>query len=368
MQKSIDLTLFFTQGVSLGTWEEAGMFAREIALYKALRQREVEVTFVTYGGKEEMLRAKEIPGINLITNHWGLPEGWYQRQLKWLPPRGHIFKSNQVSGADVALTAARRRGAKFIARCGYLLSDFEARRHGEGSPAAETARRLERKVFTNADCVVVTTAAMSESVTGHYAVSRERLRVIPNYVETDRFRPIVRTTSKKFRIGYVGRLEPQKNLSALLEAITGMDVELSLVGQGSQLDMLSTQAKQSKANARFAGKIPNRELPQFLNSCDLFVLPSLYEGHPKSLLEAMACGLPVIGTRVPGIQELITDGENGLLCDTDAGSLRSAIQRAIDGSDLRDAVGKKARRHVEDNFSLSGVVDLEMTLLHDLDC
>lgn len=342
------------------------MFSREIALYQALHRSGVEVTFVTYGRREEVRFATELAGIQVLANRMGLSLRLYQKALKLLPPRGNIFKSNQVAGADVALTAARRRGAKFIARCGYLLSEFEAHKHGAGSSEAERARQLELKVFASADRVAVTTEAMSRAVIDQYGIGREKVKILPNYVETKRFKPMAKEPSPGFRIGFVGRMDEQKNLMALIEATSDLDIELLLVGQGPQLDVLVAAAKHGRAKVHFKGKMPNAELPKFLNTCDLFVLPSLYEGHPKSLLEAMACGLPVIGTRVPGIRELIADGENGLLCDTDANSLREVIQRAMNDPALRLKMGKRARTYIEKNFSLERVVDLELSLYREL--
>jgi glycosyltransferase involved in cell wall biosynthesis len=361
-----NLVLFFTDGVSLQTWDSVGMFEREVALYKALQNEGVNVTFVTYGGGREQDFNSRIPGIRIKSNKWNLPLNWYQHLVQKFPPSGNVFKSNQIAGADVALRAAQRAKAKFVARCGYLLSEFQAKRFGVSSFEAQQANRLEAEVFKGADRVVVTTPASEAAAVAMHGIDANKVRVIPNYVETDRFRPASLSHRETFRIGFVGRLDRQKNLTALLEAVSGLDVELCLVGYGPLRADLEKVAEGIKTAIKFLGSLPNLELPEFLNSCDLFILPSLYEGHPKALLEAMACGLPVIGTRVPGIQELIKDGENGLVCELDPGSIRAAIQRALDDSDLRERLGKKARKYVEDNFSLRRVVNLELTLLSEL--
>jgi len=80
----------------------------------------------------------------------------------------------------------------------------------------------------------------------------------------------------------------------------------------------------------------------------------------------MACGLPVIGTRVPGIRELIADGDTGLLCEPDAGSIRQAVARALGDPALRAQLGQAARQYVEQNFALDRIVDLEMAILNEL--
>jgi glycosyltransferase involved in cell wall biosynthesis len=360
------LVLFFTEGVSLQTWDSVGMFDREVALYKALQAQGVNPIFVTYGDGREQRFTQRLPGFQINSNNWNLPHGLYKRFLQNFSPKGDIYKSNQVSGADIALQAARRSNAKFIARCGYLLSEFQARKFGPSSFDAQQARQLEAQVFSGADRVVVTTAIMSASATAMYGLDAEKVRVIPNYVETDRFSPKFVDHAGPTRIGFVGRLDAQKNLPALLEAVAGLDVELLLVGYGPLRAQLEGQAASSTTAIKFLGSLPNLELPAFLNSCDLFILPSLYEGHPKALLEAMACGIPVIGTRVPGIQELIHDGENGLLCELDPESIRAAIQRALGDPDLRGRLGKNGRKYIEEKFSLQRVVNLELALLSEL--
>jgi glycosyltransferase involved in cell wall biosynthesis len=277
-----------------------------------------------------------------------------------------VIKSNQTPGADVALRVARRFRRKFVARCGYLYSDFMERRHGEDSPEARSARALEREVFTSADRTVVTTSAMRETVISRYLLSPEKVKVIPNYVETDLFRPQMESRSVLPQIGFVGRLEEQKNLVALLAALDGLDAELVLVGTGPLADRLREEATGRNLSIRFLGSVPHRRLPDLLNRMDLFAFPSLYEGHPKALLEAMACGLPVIGGNSPGIRELIRHGDTGWLCGTDPESIRAAVQELLDRPQLRALLGRNAREYVLKNFSLERVLDLEISMLQEV--
>lgn len=362
----MDLTLFFTEGVSLQTWDSVGMLPREIALYAELGKRGVRVQFVTYGNRSDLALAEKLGGIEVTSNVWNLPKDFYRWSLESFPPKGDIFKSNQVSGSDIALAAARKKKARFVARCGYLLSEFQAKKHGVDSPAAQAAAELERKVFAQADRVIVTTHAMAETLSRRDGIGDERVSVIPNYVETDRFRPMRTAPGKRFRIGFVGRLDQQKNLPALVDAMAGLDAELALIGYGPQKDALEAKASDNKVDIKFMGNVVNSELPALLNTCQLFILPSLYEGHPKALIEAMACGLPVIGTNVPGIREMLVDRQNGLLCEPNADGLRSALRLAMADGELRERLGQAARAYAEQHFSLARVVDLELAVLNEL--
>ncbi len=362
----MNLALFFTQGVSLKTWSTVGMLDRELALYRKLQERGVGIDFVTYGGKEDLALGQSMPGVRIHANIEALGLGAYERRLLSQPIQADVIKSNQVAGADIAMEVARKVKAKFVARCGYLLGEFQERRYGERSREAKQARKLEEKVFRGADRVTVTTAKMAESVAERYKVSPAKIGVIPNYVETDRFHPIVGEPRTKLRVGFVGRLDTQKNLHNLITAVVDMDIEVWLIGYGPLKEELERFAEGTVAQFKFLGNVPNHELPGLLNQCDIFVMPSLYEGHPKALLEAMACGLPALGTRVPGIQEIITDGENGILCDTSPVGLREGLYRLVEDAALRQRLGNAGREYVQHHFALEHVVDLEMDLLNRL--
>ena len=96
------------------------------------------------------------------------------------------------------------------------------------------------------------------------------------------------------------------------------------------------------------------------------MLPSYYEGHPKTLLEAMACGLAVITTDVPGIREIIRHRENGFLTGTSPSDLRQAITEVVSDPRLRDHMGSNARQYILERFRLDRIVDLELGRLAEL--
>ena len=364
------LALFFTRGVSLQTWDDLGILDRELALYQALAPKLRRVTFVTYGDGQDLGYDSRTEGIRVVCNNWSLPARWYTRSLSLLHPKlwssVSILKSNQVLGAEVALRTAHRFGTKFIARCGYLHSEYEERRHGSDSREALEARVLERDVFTKADRVVVTTLAMRDTVVQRYEIPAESVVVIPNYVQTDLFRPRREVGRSSKRICFIGRLEEEKNLFALLRAIKGLNVELVIVGKGGLGDELRAITRREDLQVRFTGSVPHSTLPDILNSASLFILPSLYEGHPKALLEAMACGIPVIGTNVPGIRTLIDHRRTGYLCGKSSDEIRGAVEQVMGDSKLRARMGQNARNFVEENFSLDRIVEMEKNVMSEL--
>ncbi len=344
------------------------MLEREIAIYKRLLRRGFEVSFVTYGNEADLAYSDKMDGIRVLCNQTGLSPEVYENALCSLHRDSlescHVIKTNQIYGADLALSASQVFKKPLVARCGYMWSQNAAREHGPNSEAAIHAREVEEKVFRGASRVVVTTPAMRDDVVQRIPDAASKLAVIPNYVDTDVFRPYSEVRDETALI-FVGRIAPEKNLSALLEAIQPLQVRLVLIGEGKIRPELQRRFASLNGRISWEGNVPNPELPGYLNRAGLFILPSFYEGHPKALIEAMACGLPVIGADSPGIRELIRHGETGYSCGCDPASIREAIQELLARPTMRARVGRNARQYVRENYSLDRIAELEVALLKE---
>jgi glycosyltransferase involved in cell wall biosynthesis len=366
---SIHLVLFFTRGVSLRMWQMVGMLEREVALYRLLVNKGFDVSFVTYGDASDHEFSRDLGGIRILCNESGLPLEQYQAMLFSKHGRElrscSVIKTNQSYGGDLALWTSRFFRKPFIARCGYMWSFNAGREYGMDSLQATEARRVEEKLFRGADRVVVTTRAMKQNVIDRFPEALNRTTIIPNYVDTDLFKP---AASKKVHntLLFVGRIAPEKNLDALLEAISSLSARLILIGEGKIRPKLQTKFGELNGRVVWEGNVPNTEIPRYLHQADILVLPSLYEGHPKVVLEAMACGVPVIGADSPGIKDLIEHGETGLLCNPDPSGMRSALERLLSDAELRLRLGSNGRRYVEEHFSLTKIAQIEMDLLSEL--
>lgn len=360
------LVLFFTHGIALQTWEQQGMFDREVALYRRLQARGVHVSFVTYGHAEDLRFRERLPGIDILCNRFGWSPPVYWRWLKALYAptlaRAHVIKTNQTQGADIALSAARWWRKPLVARCGYMWSEFVANQHGADSEAARRAYDLEARVFRAAQRVVVTTPMMAEDVARRLPEVIEKTQVIPNFVDTDRFAPDPDAVPD-FDVMIVGRLSPQKNVPALLEAVRGTSLRTLIIGNGEQAPEVEHAVAASDGRLTWLPQVPHYALPGYLARARVYVLPSLYEGHPKTLIEAMACGAAVIGARVPGIQEVLRHGETGWLCGTGAAEIRQAITTLCAQPAMRAELGTAARRFAIEQYSLDHIVETELALL-----
>jgi len=204
---------------------------------------------------------------------------------------------------------------------------------------------------------------MKTTVIEKHGISPRRIDVIPNYVDTDLFEPARLNKSEFPRAGYVGRLEPKKNVINLAKAFEGLDLELEIVGEGSLREELEATAKNARLNLLLRGQMANSMLAKFYQSLSFYVQPSHLEHHPKTLIEAMACGLPVIASNRKGNRELIQNMRTGILCETDSSSIRKSIVWILEHPEEATELGSNARQFVADNFSMETVLKAEIKLL-----
>lgn len=204
---------------------------------------------------------------------------------------------------------------------------------------------------------------------------KDRVVFIPNGVEIE---PLSKQRSYSrhtpMSIAFVGRLHPQKGIGTLLMALGRLAQErpdlswrLKLAGTGPIEQELQIMANELGIDQRveFLGHLDH--VDTLLKECDCFVLPSLSEGMSNALLEAMACGLPCIATDIPGNNNLIRHGRNGLLVTPDDDqALAQAIAALAGNEELRQDLGREALKTVEEKYSLACVALQYATLYENL--
>lgn len=189
------------------------------------------------------------------------------------------------------------------------------------------------------------------------AVPGVNIQVIPNGVDCQYFSPAAvcleqREQDTPLRLLFVGRVVRQKGLSYLLDALAAIHSQgitnwrLRIVGDGPMCPRLKAQATQHGIDrmVEFPGWLPFEEIPEEMRLADLFVLPSIVEGMPLVLLQAMACGLPVVATSVPGSVDLVFPGKNGLLVPPkNSIALTEALVSLLTDEAVRKRMGKYSR-------------------------
>ncbi|MFA5333564.1 MAG: glycosyltransferase family 4 protein [Candidatus Nanoarchaeia archaeon] len=203
-------------------------------------------------------------------------------------------------------------------------------------------KHLSRRVWAKAVKVIANSKGLKELALK--TLSKE-ISIIPNGVDTNEFKPLI---NKKLifplKLVSTGRLIERKGYNYLIEAIKGNEnVELTLIGEGNLMNELKNQAKSCNSNVKFLGKKSHEEVVKLLPKFDVFVMPSLNEGMSNSVLEAMACGLPVITTNVGGSEELIK-GNGFIVNKADKESLKVAINNFLADSFLIKSLGNISRK------------------------
>ncbi len=219
-----------------------------------------------------------------------------------------------------------------------------------------------RDYLGRADRFVAVSPAIAEDLTANFGVDGARVVVMPNAVDAEKARILGSQPVMELPFGddapwvvFVGRVERVKGLEYLLRAITEANtvtpVRCVVVGEGSQRPYLRALAKHLGIDHRvwFVGSQTNPY--RFMSKADVFVLPSLSEGLPNVLLEAMACGCPVIATDIAGgiTGELLEEGVSGLIVErADHHALAAAILRVLGDTELRERLVRQGTRRVGD--------------------
>jgi glycosyltransferase involved in cell wall biosynthesis len=234
---------------------------------------------------------------------------------------------------------------------------------------------VTRLFYRRADAVVVTTQGVGDDLVTNYRVPRTKLRVLHNPVDLDGIRtgaaePIAeRRLGSDSMVAAAGRLAGVKNYPLLIEALAELSrsrcVGAWILGDGVERARLEQLARERGVGdqVRFLGFQQNPW--RYIARADVFVLTSTYEGFGNVVIEAMACGTPVVATRSPGTSEIISDQNNGLLVDHEPKAVAGAILRLISDAAFRERMITNARESVS-QYALPNVVERYDRLFQEL--
>ncbi|MFB7929179.1 glycosyltransferase family 4 protein [Streptomyces sp. NPDC056039] len=255
----------------------------------------------------------------------------------------HLHIAHALVPETVAAVAALR-GVPYVA---HFHLDVDA--SGPlGRLLPHYKRHLLGRVLRRADAVIALTEPMAGFLTERYGVPRQRLYVVPNGVSSAYYREPRPAPHRPLRLLFVGRLQIQKNVARLLDAmaLVRSEVRLRIVGDGELRAAL--QAKAARLGLRdveFAGALHGEDLVKAYADSDAFVLPSDKEGMPLVVLEAMAAGLPVVATDVPGNRELVAG--TGLLAAPEPAALARRIDELAADEELWRSLARRGARTAE---------------------
>lgn len=387
------LIVTMTRGMSFAEWARLGLLEREWAIYRRLAPLYGRILFVTYGGPEDRAIAASFgPGMDVICNDQLLKAPAYRDSIPsrvcdllapatdGAPPSADrglsaVIKTNQMEGGVVAVRIARALRARsvrtgLIARGGYLWSRFQAYEHGPDSPQARDAAAEESELCRAADIVIGTSRAMTGDLAWRFGLSTQRVRLIPNYV-VDVECAEARAEAHSTEVLYAGQINPRKRIDILIHAIAGLREELrdrtilSIIGEGPERDRLAELARALGVDVRFEGRLPHGQLLARMRRCAVFAQASELEGHPKTVIEAMASGVPVLVADSPGLGTVVEHGLTGLRLPPKPEAFTRAIEMLLEDAELRSSLGSAASLAVRERMSLDPVARLEIEAHRD---
>jgi len=362
--------LIFIQGLSFGGLEK---LVYDMVKYVNKYQNDIEIEICCYDVlghfAEKLFQEKENVKLHLLQRRPGID-------------LSYPFKlASLVKSQDIQLIHAHNATAWFYATWASILSRVPLvyTEHDRSFPTPLRLKYFHYFFGRYTPAVVAVSEAVKRNLEKYEHI--KNIRVIYNGIDPDLFRPPMPTEKvlkKKMLglnaddivLGNVGRMDYWKNQRILIEILSELkntlshssihpftNIKLILVGGGEEEENLKRLVveKEVKDDVIFLGK--RSDVNEILKAFDIFVFPSLTEGLPLVVIEAMAVGLPVVASPVGGIPELIIDGENGFLVSpTSEKEVRDAIIKLLKNPFLREKMGKIGRERFEAYFSLPQMV------------
>lgn len=352
----MNLAIFPALGDSLGKMSKTGQDIQLLNEYfPSFLKKYSKIYFFSYDNESYKKSAKQI---KVMPNKYRLNRYLYGIMLPFIYRKElqscNVIRAYHLSGTLPAIVAKALFNKPFVFNYGYDYKKFAL---------------IEKKYVQYVMLWILQPIALllAKNV---FVASKENLKIsnksiyLPNGVNLKIFFPNKKSNLQKpIRLLCVGRLENQKNYNMLLESICGLNVKLTIVGTGRLRYQLMQKAKKVGISLKIIDKIPHNEIALMYKKTDIFVIPSLIEGNPKALLEALASGLPTVGTRVSGINEIIVNGENGLLSSLKSSEIKRNILELISDKKLKDKLAKNARESMIAHHDLKKLLQTETNTL-----
>jgi len=359
----MNLGLFLAIGESFEDLKKKGQLARVVDYnIKKYSQAFDKIYIFSYANETFQLPKNCV----LVPNKTGLHRYLYAPLIPLLHFRKildcGILRGYQITGGIPCAIAKIFFGKPYVINYGYHYSKVASLENKKFQASAFPF--IEMMVGFFADAVIVTSPDLLKYLA---RVKKRKIHQFPSAgVDLKLFRPgIVSTKRNILRIIYIGRFEAQKNLRSLIEAVGKIKktkIKLTLAGEGSQKKELMSQAKNLSVNLEILPPQDYKNIPRLLCQSDIFTLPSQVEGNSKILIEAMACGTPVIGANVEGVRQIIKHKKTGILCQTSPNSIKQAIGYLIDPA-TRFSIARNAREFIEKHYDFERLFQEEVDLL-----
>ena len=332
----------------------AGTETQLLALLRTLDRNSVEPDLILLNGEGELSRSLEPTGIPIlrlgVTKLFGRSGLRAAQKLRrhWRAFQPDVAQIYFLDSAYLGVPVAKWAGVPKVVRVRNNLSYWLTRKH----------RIMNRMIRSRVDVTLTNSEAGRDAILDRDGVSSERVAVIENGVDLERF-PNWRLAPRSgtIRIGTVANLRPVKNIDGLMRAARMLikrfpQLHFEVAGEGEQRAELERLHSELQLGSRFVLRGSVSDIPAFLASLDIAVLPSHSEGMSNALLEFMAAGRATVATDVGANAKLLNHGECGLLVPAgDDAAFGCAVKKLIGDESLCRDLGRAARERVEAKFS-----------------
>jgi glycosyltransferase involved in cell wall biosynthesis len=219
-------------------------------------------------------------------------------------------------------------------------------------------RTIGREIFKKTNLIICLTLADAKEIM-HIGADPKKIRIVPNGIDTSFFKP---NASKDYKqIVWVGRFVNEKGVEYLIKSAKLVldqfkDAHFTLIGYGplkSKMELLAKDLGIPKESITFTNALKRNQIADILSQSGLFVFPSLKEGMPLALLEAMATGNAVVAFNIPGVNSVVKDNKNGLIVEPkDITGFSKAILKLLTDEPLRVKLSNAAQKCVENDYSI----------------
>lgn len=372
---------YFTWGCSLSDWHRSGLLDREVQYFKKLKDAGHDVSIVTYGDNADLAFQSDLPGIEIFPvylylkkfrfkfiNLFGLVYLLFKKRSFFRT--SDIIRTNQVICGPLPIFASFFFRKRLIVRAGYEpVKNFVS--HGNLSMKMMRTHILIL-FYTNALLaylfarkVICTTEDIKNFISKFYPISAHKIKVLPNYIDTSIFYPNKKKWKRDYVL-YVGRLSYEKNLEVLLPALEEANLSLTVVGEGPLKNELIRKANKTGVNIEFLPVQKNSALVAIYQSHSVFVLPSYYEGNPKVLLEAMACGSVPICSQITANNNIVRNNITGFLCKNDFKCYAEHLGMLGNNSQRLLEMSSKCSEFIKANNSIDQVIEKELYIMSSI--
>lgn len=358
------LGILFPIGDSLKNLEINGKLSRFIDYYLPAYKKKFEKVYIFSYGEDKNYVLPD--GCVLKTNKWKIHRFLYAFLIPVIYFRTlsniKVIRVLQFSGIFPALISKIFFKTKIAITYGYDYRKVEEL----------MGHRLKSHLYSLIQTTLLPQCDMvifsSKTILSYFPRLDRKSVYIPNGIDTKIFQPGGKIhTGGKLKILAQSRLSPEKNLESLISAISRLDQKVSLViiGTGPLRRKLEQDANKLQVDLKILEKISNDDMPKFYRRTDLYVHPSLTEGSPKSLIEAAACGCPILALDIPQNREIL-GGAAALYFKQDSDDLKSKLHKLCFDRELRTRLGKKARAKVVKRFDIGSLLLRETEMLFRL--